>query len=553
MGYKGSEMPHESLAWYEPLTPLSFLRRIVYVMPDKTAVIDGDRHWTWKEFFDRVNRLSNALKSIGVKRGNKVVFLSRNFPPLLEAHYGIPLTGAAIVAINYRLSSSEVTTIVNHSEAKVLFVDAGVADLVKAEELPRVKTYINVLDGQYYGEVPKKRLPGVDYEEFINKASDEYIKLELEDEKDPIAINYTSGTTGLPKGCIYSHRGAYLNALAEIIDHSLNAYSVYLWTLPMFHCNGWCFTWATSGVGATNVCLRAPDPAEMWNLIEKERITHMSGAPIVFHRLGRFMDERGIKKFPRKVIITSGGSPPPESVIMGMESKGGEIRHVYGLTETYGPFTFCEWQPKWDALPFEERVSLKVRQGVPDITAGEIKVVDTKGRDVPWDGKTVGEILVRGNDVIQGYYKAPEENAKAFKGGWLYTGDGGVIHSNGYVELKERFKDIIISGGENIIGLEVENCLYQHPDVDEVVCYGKPDEKWGEVVKCLVHPKPGTNPTAEEMINFCRQRMAHFKCPKEIEFGEIPRTSPGKVQKHLLRQKERELQERRTKNSRRGR
>jgi len=278
----------------------------------------------------------------------------------------------------------------------------------------------------------------------------------------------------------------------------------------------------------------------MWKLIEKERITHMSGAPTVFHRVGRFMDERGIKKFPRKVIITSAGFSPPESVIRDMESKGGEIRHVYGLTETYGPFTFCEWQPKWDALPFEERVSLKVRQGVPDITAGEVRVVDTKGQDVPWDGKTMGEVLVRGNDVIQGYHKAPEENVETFKGGWLYTGDGGVIHSNGYVEIKDRFKDVIISGGENISGLEVENCIYQHPDVDEVVCYGKPDEKWGEVVKCLVHPKPGTNPTAEELINFCRQRMAHFKCPKEIEFGEIPRTSAGKVQKYLLRQKEKE-------------
>ncbi len=532
-------MPREVLAWYEPLTPLSFLARIAYVMPDKTAVIHGDRSWTWQEFFSRVKRLSNALKGVGVKKGDKVAVLSRNLPPLLEGHYGIPLAGAAIVAINYRLSAPEVSAIVNHSEAKVFIVDSGVANLVGPEELPRVETYVNIRDGQYYGEVPQNELPGVDYEEFIGQASDEYIRLEL-NENDPIAIDYTSGTTGLPKGCIYSHRSAYLNALAEIINHSLNAYSVYLWTLPMFHCNGWCFTWATSGIGATNVCLPAPDPAEMWRLIEKEGITHMSGAPIIFHRLGAFLDEKGIKNLPRKVIITIAGSPPTESMLVAMESRGAEIRHVYGLTETYGPFTFCEWRPKWDELTIKERVPIKMRQGVPNITAGEVRVVDTKGQDVPWDGKTIGEVLLRGNNVIQGYYKAPEETTKAFNGGWLHTGDGGVIHPDGYIELKDRFKDVIISGGENIVGLEVENCLYQHPGVAEVACYGMPDEKWGEVVKCLVTPKTGASPAAKELINFCRQRLTHFKCPKEIEFGEIPRTASGKIKKYLLRWKERE-------------
>ena len=534
-------MPPELLAWYEPLTPLSFLARIAYVMPDKTAVVDEDKRWTWKEFFDRVNQLSNALKSIGVKKGENVVFLSRNFPPLLEGHYGIPLAGAAIVAINYRLSSSEVTTIVNHSETKVVIVDAGVADLVKPEDLPGVKTYINVFDGRdTYGEVPKKQLPGVGYEEFLSQASDEYIKLELEDENDLIAIDYTSGTTGHPKGCLYSHRSAYLHAITKIIEHSLDVYSVYLWSLPMFHCNGWCWTWATSGMGATNICMRAPDADQMWRLVEKHGVTHMAGPPVLFHRLGQYMDEQGIKKFPNKIIINSAAAPPPEIVLIDMERKGAEVRHAYGLTETYGPFTVCEWQPKWDALPLEERVSLKMRQGVPDITAGEMRVVDETGKDVPWDGKIIGEVIMRGNDVIQGYYRAPEENAKAFKGGWFYTGDGGVIHPDGYVELKDRFKDVIISGGENIVGLEVENCLYQHPGVAEVVCYGMPDERWGEVVKCLVHPKPDANPTAEELMGFCRQRMARFKCPKEIEFGEIPRTSAGKVQKYLLRRKERE-------------
>jgi fatty-acyl-CoA synthase len=527
--------------WYEPLTPLSFLERIAVVMPEKTAVIDKHKIWTWKEFFDRVNQLSNALKSIGVGKGENVAFLSRNFPPLLEANYGVPLTGGAIVAINYRLSAKEVATIVNLCEAKVMFVDAGVADLVNPGDLPNVKTYINVFDGRdTYGEAPKKELEGEEYEAFIGRASNEYIRLELEDENDIMAIDYTSGTTGKPKGCVYSHRSAYLHAITKIIEHSLDVYSVYLWCLPMFHCNGWCWTWATSGVGATNVCMPAPEVEDMWRLIADHGVTHMAGPPVIFYRLGQYMDEHGIEKFPQKIIINNAAAPPPESMLLEMERKGAEIRHAYGLTETYGPFTICEWQPKWDSLPQEERASLKMRQGVPDITAGRIRIVDSDGKDVPWDGKTMGEIIMRGNDVVQGYYKAPEENAKAFKDGWFYTGDGGVFHPDGYIEVKDRFKDLIISGGENIIGVEVENCIYEHPDVDEVVCYGKPDEKWGEVVKCLVHPKPGTNPTDEEIIAFCRDRLTHFKCPKDVEFGEIPRTSAGKVQKYVLRQKEKE-------------
>ena len=532
-------MPRKLLACYEPLTPLSFLHRIAYVMPEKVAVICEDRRWTWREFFNRVNRLSNALKSVGVKKGDKVAFLSRNFPPVLEGHFGVPLAGAVIVVLNYRLSASEVSSVVNLSEAKVLIVDEGVADLVKPEELPGVKSYVNIRDGRYYGESPKRELPGVGYEEFLGRADDKYFSLEL-DENELIAIDYTSGSTGLPKGCMYSHRGAYLKALTDVISHSLNAYSVYLWTVPLFHCNGWGFPWATAAVGATNVCMRAPNADEIWRLIEKEGGTHIGGAPIVFQRLGKFMDDRGIKKFPRVMKLTNAGAPPPESVIQNMESKGAEIIHGYGLTETYGFFTFCEWQPKWDRLTLSERAAMKMRQGVPHLNAGELRVVDAEGKDVPWDGKSIGEVIVRGNDVVQGYYKAPKENEELFKDGWFRTGDGGVIHTDGYLELKDRFKDIIISGGENIVGIAVENCLYQHPDVAEVACYGMPDKQWGEVVKCLITPKPGASPNAEELISFCRQRIAHYKCPKEIEFGEIPRTSSGKVQKYLLRQRERE-------------
>ncbi len=534
-------MTKEPKAWYEPLTPLSFLERIAAAMPERIAVVDGERSRTWGEFFGRVNRLSNALKARGIGRGDNVAFLSRNFPPLLEAHYGIPLTGAAIVAINYRLNAREIATIVNLCGARIVFVDAGLADRIDPRQMPGVELYVGVFDARdTHGETPPARLDGVDYEAFIATASDAYARLALEDENDVIAIDYTSGTTGNPKGCVYSHRSAYLHALAKMVEHSVDARSVYLWTLPMFHCNGWCWTWVTAGMGTTNVCLSSPEPDQIWRAIERHGVTHMAGAPIVFHRLGQYMDERGIRRFPRKVIMNVAAAPPPATVLRSMEEKGGEIRHAYGLTETYGPFTVCEWHPEWDQLEAEERLARKMRQGVPNLTAGYVRVVDAEGNDVPRDGRTVGEIVMRGNDVVRGYYQAPEENAKAFRNGWFHSGDGGVMHPDGYVEVKDRFKDVIISGGENVIGLEVENCIYQHPDVNEVVCFGKPDPTWGEVVKCLVNPKAGAAPTSDEIIGFCRERLAHFKCPKEIEFGVIPRTSAGKVQKFVLRDKEKQ-------------
>jgi fatty-acyl-CoA synthase len=501
-------------------------------------VVDGDRHWTWGEFYKRVNRLGAALRSIGVKKGENVAFLSRNFTPLLEAHYGIPMAGAVIVAINYRLLAKEISTIVANADAKVMFVDAGLADQINPKLMPNIHTYIYLYDNKYYEEDSSKILPGIDYESFISEAGEKCIEYELKNENDIIAIDYTSGTTGRPKGCMYSHRSTYLHAIANIIEHSLNMDSIFLWTLPMFHCNGWCWTWATSGVGATNICMPNMKAENIWKLINKHRVTHMAGAPILFHRLGKYMNANSKKHFPNKIIIHLAAAPPPRTVILDMEEKGAEIRHGYGLTETYGPFTICEWNPQWNILTLDERASIKMLQGVPDITAGKLRIIDSNGKDIPADGKSMGEIIMRGNDVVQGYYMAQEETAKAFKNGWFYTGDGGVIHPNGYIEIKDRFKDLIISGGENISSVEVENCIYEHPHVNEVVCYGKPDKEWGEVVKCLVCPKPGTNPSSDDIIEFCRKHMAHFKCPREIEFGEIPRTSAGKVQKYILRRKE---------------
>ena len=531
----------EKLAWYELLTPLSYLFRIAEVMPDETAVVCEEGKWTWREYYQRANRLANALKRAGIKRGDRVAFVCRNFPAQLEGYFGVPLAGAVIVAINYRLSEAELTDIINLSGAKILFVDSFVADLVNPKNLPAVETYVNILEGQrYHGEPPKERLPGLDYEEFMSQGSDERTGIMPQDENDLIAIDYTSGTTGTPKGCMYTHRGVYLQCLCQIIEYSMTVYSTYLWTLPMFHCNGWCWAWATAVVGATNVCMRAPDADQIWEKIQQHKVTHMSGPPLIFQRLNQYMNEKGIKKFPHRLIVNNAAAPPPQSMLVDMERKGAEIRHCYGLTEVYGPFTICEWQPKWSGLPFAEQIKRKMRQGVPNVTAGELRIVDPEGNDVPRDGETIGEVIMRGNGVAKGYYQAPEDNARAYRDGWFYTGDGGVMHPDGYIELKDRFKDVIISGGENIVGLEVENCIYQHPDVKEVVCYGVPDEKWGEVVKCLVTPKSGTNPTGQEIIDFCRERLTHFKCPKYVEFGEIPRTSTGKVQKYLLRRKERQ-------------
>jgi len=514
---------------YAPLTPLRFLERAANVFGDKTAVIYEDEHYSWQEFSRRVSRMSSALKNMGIEKGDRVAFLCRNLPPLLEAHYGIPQAGAVLVTLNTRLSTREISHIVNHSGAKVMFVDRALAEYVDPDEIPGVEQFINIPDDKV-----TRRLPGVEYEDFLASGSDKYVKYEPEDENEPISINYTSGTTGLPKGCVYTHRSTYLQALTQTIELGLSPYSVYLWTLPMFHCNGWCYTWAVSCQGSTSVCMLRPDPAEIYRLVEKEGVTHMCGAPIVWTRLGEYMDEHGLK-FSRKVKIANGGAAPPLKMVRSMKSKGAEIAHPYGLTESYGPFSICEWQPKWDTLSDEEQAQIKVRQGVVTVASDEMRVVNDEMKDVSPDGATVGEIVMRGNLILKEYFKQPQETEEAFRGGWFHTGDGAVVHPDGYMEIKDRFKDIIISGGENISSIEVENILCEHPDVLEAACFAIEDEQWGEVVKALVTPKPGTNPTTEDIINFCRQRLAHFKCPKVVEFGEIPRSSTGKVLKYILR------------------
>ncbi|MDD4876633.1 MAG: acyl--CoA ligase family protein [Dehalococcoidales bacterium] len=527
------EKKNSSSVNYEPLTPLNFLRRTSFVYQDKTAVVYGDHHYTWKEFSNRVNRLSNSLKNRGIKKGDKVGFLCQNLPPLLEAHFGIPMTGAVLVPINTRLAKREISTIIKHSEAKILFIDAALAEQIEPQDIPGIQLFINITDEKDNSE-PKYNLPGIGYEDFLAEGKDEYIKYDLEDENEPISINYTSGTTGLPKGCVYTHRGAYIQSVAQVMEWGMDISSVYLWTLPMFHCDGWCRSWAVACQGSTNVCLTKPDPEIIYDLIEKEGVTHMCGAPILWDRLNQYMEEKGLK-FPHNVKIDSGGAPPSTKLTRSMESKGATIVHSYGLTEALGGFTICEVQPEWDNLSAEERAKVKIRQGVANVAAGEVRVVDDSMKEVPYDGKTIGEIVMRGNGLMKEYYKQPKETEEAFAGGWFHTGDGAVVHPDGYLEIKDRFKDIIISGGENISSMEVENVIHEHPDVLEVACFGIKDDMWGEAVKALVKVRESSKTDAEDIINFCRERIAHYKCPKEVEFGEIPRSSTGKILKYILR------------------
>jgi fatty-acyl-CoA synthase len=519
---------------YTPLTPLSFLVRSAYVYPEKIAVVYRDTRYTYGQLQQRVNRLATALHGVGVRPGDRVAFLCPNTPPMLEAHYGVPLAGGILVAINIRLSPPEIAYILNHSGAKVLCVDSELADLIRPlrDQLTSLETVVNI-----YDSAPQEGLDGPDYEAFLAGASEARLDKPVQDENDAISINYTSGTTGNPKGVMYTHRSAYLNALGEILEVGLNHRSTYLWTLPMFHCNGWCFTWGATAVGATHVCLRRVDPEDIFRLIETEKVSHFCGAPTVLISLVNHPRAQ-TATFPRKLHVTTAGAPPSPTVIANMEALGAEIFHVYGLTETYGPHSICAWHEEWDALPAEERARKKARQGVPYIVAEDMRVVDDHMQDVPADATTLGEVIMRGNNVMKGYYEQPEATTEAFRGGWFHSGDLAVMHPDGYAELRDRKKDIIISGGENISTIEVENTIYQHPAVQEVAIIAIPDEKWGEVPKAFVLPKPGMQPTAEEIMAFCRERLARFKCPKAIEFGEIPKTSTGKIKKYELREKE---------------
>jgi len=527
---------------FDELTPVNFLNRTVSIYPDKTAVVHKDRRYSYREFQARVNRLANALVNVGVGKGDKVAFICPNTPPMLEAHYAVPMIGAVLVTINIRLSSGEITYIVNHSDSKAFFVDNEFAGLVMPiqDKLTQVKTFINICD--INDETP---LNGMDYETFLRTGSDQPVNCAIENENEMISINYTSGTTGLPKGVMYSHRGAYLNALGEIIEFGLNPQTVYLWTLPMFHCNGWCYTWAVTAIGGTHVCLRKVVAEDIFRLIEMEKVSFMCAAPAVMIAMTSYPKVKDIN-IKHRLHVNTAGAPPAPTVIQNMESIGIEVFHCYGLTEVYGPHSQCAWQSHWDDLPVKEKAKLKARQGVPYVTTMYMDVMDTDTmKPVPHDGETIGEIVMRGNNVMTGYYKDSEATAEAFKGGWFHSGDLAVMHPDNYVQIMDRKKDIIISGGENISTVEIENVIYQHPDVLGVAVVAVPESKWGEVPKAFIEIKEGSHLTSEDITTFCKERIARFKAPKAVEFIELPKTSTGKIQKFKLRDKEWEGRERR--------
>jgi fatty-acyl-CoA synthase len=496
-----------------PFTPLEFLARSTHTWRYSTAVVDGVRRFTYEEFAGRVHRQAAALAGLGVEPGDRVAVLAPNGAMALEAHFAPIKIGAVLVMLNTRLGASELHQILRHCGAKVLLVDPEWKALIANTSVE------HVID---------------DYEAMLQSAGSATVQAAT-DENACIAINYTSGTTGVPKGVMYTHRGAWTNAVGEIVEHGLNQKSVYLWTLPMFHCNGWCFPWAVTAAGARHVCMRQPDPAEAVRLIEAEGVTHLCGAPVVLSSLAQYCGTHGIR-FAGGLRIVTAGAPPPPAVIRAAEQTGAEITHVYGLTETYGPHTICCWKSEWSALPQHERALIKARQGVAYMVAGmDLRVADSEMNDVPADGQTMGEVLMRGNNVMLGYYNDPGATAEAFAGGWFHSGDLAVMHPDGYIELRDRKKDIVISGGENISSIEVEKVLADHPAVAEVAIVAAPDPKWGEVPKAYVGLKPGAKASAGELIDWCRERLAHFKCPKLVEFGALPRTSTGKVRKNELR------------------
>ncbi|MBE0583884.1 MAG: long-chain-fatty-acid--CoA ligase [Desulfofustis sp.] len=515
------------------LTPVEFLTRSVLVYPDKTAVVYGDRRYSYREFSARVYRLASALKARGIGKGDKVAFICPNIPPMLEAHYAVPLIGAALVSINIRLSPGEVSYILNHSDTKLVVVDSDFASLVRPEELPNVREYVTVCDVS-----DQIAIAGQAYESFLQTGSPEPFAANIDSEDQLLTINYTSGTTGRPKGVMYHHRGAYLNAIGEVLESGLNASSVYLWTLPMFHCNGWCFTWGVTAAGATHVCLRAVVAEDIYRLIEQENVSHLCAAPTVLIMMSTWPGAKEVK-MARKLRIMTAGAPPAPTIIRNMEKIGADIVHTYGLTEVYGPHSVCAWQPSWERMSKDELASVKSRQGVPFIVTHFMDVVDPLTmQPVPRDGTTIGEVVMRGNNVMTGYYKDPEATSAAFAGGWFHSGDLAVIHPDNYIQIMDRKKDIIISGGENISTVEVESVIYRHPDVLEVAVIPVPDDKWGEVPKAFVVPKPGCNPSAEDIIAFTKEHLARFKAPKYVEFGELPKTATGKIQKFKLRDKE---------------
>ena len=541
----GTDTPgmERNAANHTPLTPLDFLARTAQVFPDHTAVIHGARRFTWREAAERCRRLASALERRGIGPGDCVAVMAPNTPPMFEAHLGVPMAGAVLNALNVRLDASTIAYILNHGEATALITDCAFADTI-SKALESVERDILVIDiddpqAEASGERLGSRLGETDYESFLGEGDPAEAGRWPDDEWNAISLNYTSGTTGNPKGVLYHHRGAYLNALGNVLAWDMAHHPVYLWTLPMFHCNGWCFPWTITALAGTHVCLRRAEAGAIYRAISDHGVTHLCGAPIIMQMiLGATPEER--VGFDQQVKMMTAAAPPPAPVLAEMAKAGFKVTHVYGLTEVYGPAVVCAWNPEWDALEPDKQAAVKARQGVKYAVLEDLMVGDPQTLEpVPWDGATMGEVFMRGNIVMKGYLKNPEATHKAFDGGWFHTGDLGVRHPDGYIELKDRSKDIIISGGENISSIEVEGVIYRHPAVSAVAVVAAPHEKWGESPCAFVELRPGQDASEDDIIAHCRETMAHFKCPSRVIFGDLPKTSTGKIQKFILRDKAR--------------
>ncbi len=520
---------------FEALSPLPFIERAASVYPDRPAVIYGKLTRSWQETYERCRRVASSLAQRGVGKGDTVAALLPNIPEMLELHFAVPMIGAVLNAQNIRLDAETIAFMLNHAKAKVLLVDGEFARVAR-DALALCEHEVQVIDVLDPASGIEHRLSELSYDQLVADGDPEYYWQLPDDEWQAIALNYTSGTTGNPKGVVYHHRGAYQNALSNILGQQLPAHAVYLWTLPMFHCNGWCYPWAVTAVAGTHVCLRQVRPELIFAALKRENVTHFCGAPIVLNLMLNAPEAKGFVS-EQPITVTTGGAAPPASIIEGMERMGIQVVHAYGLTETYGPSVFCDFQQAWAGLPLSEKARMMSRQGVRAPAVGALMVADPISmQPVAKDAQAMGEVFIRGNTVMKGYLNNTEATGSAFEGGWFHTGDLAVWHPDGYIEVKDRTKDIIISGGENISTLEVEDTLFRHPDILEAAVVALPDEYWGEVPCAVVTLKAEAEVTAEDIIAHCRAHLAHFKCPKRVLFSPLPKTSTGKVQKFALRE-----------------
>ncbi|WP_394688015.1 acyl-CoA synthetase [Hoeflea sp.] len=537
---------NRNAANYQPLTPLVHLERAALIHPDHIAIIHGSQRTSYAMFLERSKRLANALGSVGIGKGDTVSVMLSNTPAMLEAHHGVPMTGAVLHSINTRLDAQAIAFQLDHAETKVLIVDREFsAVMAEALALAAAKPLvIDYDDTEYPDDAPfakGERIGTHDYDTFVSAGAPDFIRSAPDDEWDSVSLNYTSGTTGNPKGVVYHHRGAALMGYSNVIASGMGRHPVYLWTLPMFHCNGWCFPWTLGVVAGTHVCLRWVRAKAMYDAIADHGVTHLCGAPIVMSTLLN-APETEKRDFSQTVSFNTAAAPPPEAVLAGMADAGFEVVHLYGLTETYGPAVVNEWKSEWSKLDRSERTARKARQGVRYPALEDLAVMDPETMEkTPADGETIGEVMFRGNIVMKGYLKNPEASAEAFRGGWFHSGDLGVMHPDGYLQLKDRSKDIIISGGENISSIEVEDALYKHPAIMAAAVVARPDDKWGETPCAFVELRPGQTLSETEVIEHCRGLLAHFKCPRSVVFREVPKTSTGKIQKFLLREEARAL------------